>query len=772
MPIKLSVAPQQFVDEAGKPIAGRVTFYKHNSNELATIYTMEGNSFVLAQNPQLLNAMGAIQETVFFDADILDMKVERYIGQPDAMDVLSPDFASFDQFEVGMDYKALLEQAGTVASIADLKEVDPSEFKAIQVQDVPWRVYIWDEFATNTPDDGIVVQSDVTSDGRWLLLWDDEMLPSSIYGVKDGDFSNLTACLSYPEIVGSIGLWTPPVVRIVPGTYHTTTWVSSTKTIAFGKNAKFTGGGIICPRARQISDTDTYFCDLEFTDPNAEAHSSWFRTVGGFWRSKAGKLIMDRTNYFALSVLDSVAKVEQAVIEGVERMGSFTTQANYLWLERCSIQGKRLFSGKDDYIRFAGMEVDDSIFITLNVNQWDLGRISAGHHIECLTLGSCTYPLARFKDATLWMKFYDVDQANSVSPKVEIDLQNREVSHYAYTRYSIIRNMVVTGDMSLPTNNTVLMYNVHVNGYLYGGMVLSVTNSTVTLADTDHMTAFSAADSTVRSFGSITHAIAINCSRCRYGIHVNNATDNETDVGSVILSDCTVLDENVTLKTKKLYLYNCTLYNPYITIWPYYDGSNYRIDGAMIGCTFLGGHDIYYTKNHVGQYGSEEPNCHHVVFTYRWINNGFYGTMPKGILIDLWAVKNDHQFFVSRMDNDVIYRGNFGNCPVEKIRCNENFSSTETTYRFFNDGAWTYTQWYIGGFARIWRAMPDFNSRTAGGIFARFAELQYKYASGFTSYLQTDVCTDLMEDPDSYGDFSRVCFGNLSQVTSQHCGIV
>jgi len=773
MPIKLSVAPQQFVDEEGKPIAGRVTFYKHNSNDLATIYTMEDNSFVVASNPQLLNAMGALQDTVFFDADILDMKVERYIGQPDAMDILSPDFAFYAQFEVGIDYKALLEQAGTVSNIAQLKEVDPAEFKSVQVQDVPWRVYVWDEYATNTADDGIVVQSDVTSDGRWLLLWDDEMLPSSIYGVKDGNYANLTACLSYPEIVGSIGLWTPQVVRIVPGTYATTTWVSTTKTIAFGKNTKFTGGGITCPSARQISSTDTYFCDMSFTDQNAEAHSAWFRTVGAFWRCGAHRLVMDRVNHFEETVLDSMVHVQKAVIEGTERMGAFTTQSNYLTLERCVIVGNRLFSPKDDYIRFVGMEVDDSIFLALGVSQWDLGKISAGHHVECLTVGgSNTYPLARFRNADIWMKFYDVDQDYSAPPKTEIDLQNREVSSYAYSRYTTIRNMVVTGNLTLPADAAVQLVNVHVGGYLRGGAQLVLDRCTAVLDETDYLTSLSATDSTVSSRNAIAHAIAISCSRCRYAVHVQNATDNETDVGTVVLTDCSVMEQNVKFRTKKLFLYNCTLSNPSIVIYPYKDGSTYRIDGAIENCVIAGTNDVRYTKNHDGGYGAEEANCHHVVFRYRWVNNSFHGGMPKGVWIDLWGVKSSHQFFVALTGNDIVYRGNYGDCPVEKIRDNANSSTMPDQYRFFNDGLWTYTDWYVGGSNPAFRAFVDPDSRLSGGAFTRFAELHYAYAFPFGALEQMDVCMDLMEDQDGYGDYCRVCYVSLSPVSAQHVGII
>jgi len=774
MPIKLSVAPQQFVDETGKPLVGRVSFFVHGTNHYADIYTMQGTSFVPSPNPILLDSMGRIPETVFFEADILDCFVQTYIGEPGQMTPDAPGdyWTAYDRFEVGIEYKALMEQSGVVDDIAGLKEIDPTEYPVVQVRDLPIRYYIWDEYATNTPDDGIVVRSDLTGDGRWLLLWDDEMLPSSIYGVKDGNFANLTMCLSYPDVVGSIGLATPPCVRIMPGTYATTTWVSTTKTIAFGKGVKFTGGGIFTPKVVQVSAIEDYVCDFAITDPNSEAHSSWFRTVAGFWRCGAGRLVMDDTNYFALSTLDSSVHITGAKISGTERMGAFTTQSNYLWLEECSFDGTRLFSAKDDYVRFSKCYVTDSLFTDLQYNQWDVGKISEGHHVECLSVSANTFPLASFDSADVWLKFYDADNANAISPKTSVDFQGRTLNYYG-SNYLEIRNATI-GNIVLPTDtNWRKLYNVVCTGYVSGGSYVYAENSTLTFSDTSTLVSLQAVDSVLETYNAnIDHSCSVDAKRCVFNVGVDNATDNETDLLPIVLEDCTVTKANVILKTKKLYMYGCTLHDPYITIWPYHDGANYRVDGAMVDCKVLGGHDVVYSKNHVNQYGSEELNCHHVIFTYDWLHNSFSGSMTKGIAIDFWGVLATHSFYMARSDNAVRYENNVGKCPADKLRVSFNDSTEASQYNFYQDDTWNVTSWYVAGALRSLRAFPAANYRTVGGIFSDFAVHAHRYAFPFGAMAQSHCCLDLMDSPTDYGDFCAVCFVSNAPVGSSAVGFV
>ena len=73
--MKIGFNPQSIVGLDGMPLVGRVTFYVHDSDIKATVYSMQGDAFVESQNPQLLNNAGRLDDTVFFDAAIIDVSI-------------------------------------------------------------------------------------------------------------------------------------------------------------------------------------------------------------------------------------------------------------------------------------------------------------------------------------------------------------------------------------------------------------------------------------------------------------------------------------------------------------------------------------------------------------------------------------------------------------------------------------------------------------------------------------------------------------------------
>lgn len=651
MPIKLSVAPQQFVDEAGKPIAGRVTFYKHDSNELATVYRMQDNSFVLAQNPQLLNAMGALDETVFFDADILDMKVERYIGAPGGMNVLSPDFASFDKFQVGMDYKAILEQAGTVADIAELKQVDPAEFKAVQVQDIPWRVYVWDELATNNADDGIVVQSDVTGDGRWLLMWDDEMLPSSIYGVADGNYANLTACLSYPEVVGSIGLKTPQVVRIVPGTYNTTTWVSTTKTIAFGKNTQFTGGGIICPMARQVSDIDDYFCDLEFTDPNAEAHSSWFRTAVTFLACGAPRMFIGQRSYFADNTITTQVTVQDKEIIALAELPFTFVNSGRIRFDKCTFVGTG-FIPTSAKVTFVHTDFKEDWF-SGNYVSFDFVN-----NTVVRTTGQNSIRLENFRNVGAYIKCIEADG------QTDLDLAGRYSGTISTSVLRTFRNVSCNTLNVTATGANVEFRNVSCQNVNISAWNLTVHDSAIKFGSEPTLNGLFCFYSDVASQYAVTGmSMACTFENCRVGMSFSRGSDNTTRDGALTFRECTFYTHG-SISSKNISMYGCVTDDANIKVYPYHDGSNYRIFARFIGNTFVNSNPVEFTK-------VDQDEVYECLADWTVLDNSFTGN-DEGLRCRYWSNRTGSYFnkvFIMPDERSVIvYGGNSGKCPAENMK--------------------------------------------------------------------------------------------------------
>ena len=660
MPIKFSVAPQQFVDDSGKPIAGRVTFFKHGGNELATVYTMQGTSFVQAQNPQLLDAMGRISETVFFDADILDMKVERYVGDPGAMTVYSPDYVSYDEFQVGMDYKALLEQTGTVYSVAELKEVDPDEFGLVEVQDVPFRRYIWDANATSTPDDGLVVQSDVTSDGRWLLLWDDEMLPSSIYGVQDGNFANIGMLFDYPDIVGSIGLRTPPAIRIMPGTYATTAWTSTTRTIAFSRGVKFTGGGIICPRAVQLDAIDDYVADFEFTDPSCQAHSSWFRSLEWFWMCGSKDLHIDQSQYFVDKQITGARKVEKAVITGFYRLPATYATGAHIFFDKCVFNAAGILSPTADYVRFGNSGWCDEIWSDHTPSHFDFGKISNGNHIEFLSTGVNNQDVGNFDNTMMYVRMMEAQVAFVPGSSLTLDLRGRKLASFSSGSFGKLRNCHVTGNINLANAPSGFwLENVTVDGQIDGGTDLVMVGVVASLV-TEWSGSLTAQDC-ILSGSAVTGVHDITVTGGRWRKSIDNATDNITNPGTIIFRDCVLDGMGTKIHSKNLNFIRCGIYEQDIKVYPVWDSDNsvFLFQGRLEDCEVSGSKPIAY-----GIFHGLGDNCKDCVLVYTWIGNSFFGN-TDGLTFEFWADSTVLAEVLARAGHSVVYSGNSGYCPLE-----------------------------------------------------------------------------------------------------------
>ena len=747
MPIKLSVAPQQFVDENGKPIVGRVLFWKHGSNELATIYTMQGNSFQLADNPQLLNAMGSIDETVFFDADILDMRVERYIGAPGAMDPLSPqsDWALFDEFQVGMDYKALAEQTGTVNSIAELKETDPAEFKVVEVQDVPFRRYVWDRYATNNADDGVVVMSGVTSDGRWLLLWDDDTLPSEVYGVEGGNYANLGMLLSYPATVGSIGLATPPRVRIARGTYATSSWVSTDKTVVFQNGVRFTGGGLIAPRFEQLNEMDNYFADVRVTDQTASVHSSWFRTAMGFWTSDAKELYIDETNYFADSRLAGQVRLDDARIHGSTRLPVTYATGAYLYLSGCSYDARGIFTPSLDYIRFARFVWDDKIWTSNVSSQYDFGTIANGNHIQYTSMDMNVLTCALFARAETYVRMRVGALIANPSASQILDLEGRSIGSFSETCFTKLMNCHVTGSVNLAgTVSGFTMQNVEVEGQVDGGTDPVCVN--VIAKWVGEWTGSLTCSNCTISGNTVTHAHDITFVGGRWMKSIDNASDNTADTGTIIFRDCVVDGLNAKLHTKNLNFIRCGIYEQDIKVYPTWkdDLGKFVFQGRLEHCEVSGSKPIAY-----GIFHGLGDNCKDCILLYTWIGNSFFGN-TEGLTFEFWADSSVLAEVLDLTGHTVVYSGNSGNCPLEAWHGTYGPISWASCAMYPKDGDSPLTGYYRAALAV--RCCPPWNGTiTQAGTFGNWMGPSYEISGG-ASTKSYSAATNPMPSSLGYGD--------------------
>lgn len=290
--IYFSWNPGTVVDLEGRPMAaGRVTVYVHDSNVLATVYTLEGSSYVVADNPQLLDDAGRLSATLFAEIGIYDVKIEKDNGDG--------TYEDFDNFEIGIDSSTIVGGSGAEApDVEALTEMNPDDVgNLVTVMSAPVRTYFWDPDSVDTPDGGIVVDSNVKGEGNWILVFDGAYLPSSVYGVKDGDVTNINSLFNYATTVGSANIATPPAILLEQGTYNVPGTYICNKHLAFAPGAKIASGTVQVKSDIEVFGARTgYLGDIKYINAGCTAKLSWFRTRTGFRDCGASYLFVDSDN--------------------------------------------------------------------------------------------------------------------------------------------------------------------------------------------------------------------------------------------------------------------------------------------------------------------------------------------------------------------------------------------------------------------------------------------------------------------------------------------
>ena len=312
--------PGAVVDEAGHPLAaGRVTVFVHDTNVPATIYTLEGDTYVNADNPQFLDDNGRLSATLFATLAVYDVKIEKANGDG--------TYEDFDVFEIGLDADLAAAGSNRVASVSDLMDTDPSSIgNFVTVTDYPVRNYVWDPQSTDTPDGGVVVDSNVEGQGNWILLWDDEMLPAPVYGITPGNESNMAAFLSYADTIGHWQIRTPRICRFPAGEYISSITYTTQKGIYIDRGARFNWATITCPYVI-AQPTNNWILGQAWTvtSNNAVQYLSWFRFRSDFVGFGAPVVYVDK---------DNTSGAQQVTLQGKE-VHFFMTPPSWLMINDC-----------------------------------------------------------------------------------------------------------------------------------------------------------------------------------------------------------------------------------------------------------------------------------------------------------------------------------------------------------------------------------------------------------------------------------------------------
>lgn len=662
----------------GLPIEGRLFVFKLNTDIPATTYTLEGTAFVQAANPVLLHS-GLPDDSLFVDVGLYTIAIEQYIGPEGQMSVDSPDeyFRRVDQYEVGLDFDPQASSANVVDTLDDLQDAS-TELKTVTVlwHDTPGdcvpRTYYWDATAQDQIDGGYVVGSNVSDTGRWILLWGDEILPCSIYGVIPGRESNLNLLLNYPATVGSFALKTAPCVRFIPGDYTTNVNFVTDKELVFDNGARFVSAEFTCPRIRVMGGTPvSYVGEFTFTAPDAVAHSSWFRTLYGFWTCGAKFLEMDSTNFFADSVIHGNVSLAGKVVSGTGRIPCTYESGRYFLVGANTTINGRIFNSAVDYVRIMTDGWGDAIFA--RTGTWDPGLISAGHHVQY----DAVPDLDLFESADRWVKTM-VERRARISAQVwsdfTLDLQNRRLDNINIGTFTEIRNgtfnrLTVAGT----STSDITFRNVTASDVTFTGRYLTVYDSNINFGGVPLLRAIWGHDSRIAS-SMIWTDPSVQCEfeRCYIGMSFHRVTENVNTESLLKFMECT-FQRNVGIYTKNLEMYRCLTDNNAIKIYPYKNTSDnaYHFRVVLEGNNFNTAYPIEFTRVEVIN-GWVQEDVYDIILNWRIIGNTFAGN-DEGIRMRYWQKRAGSYYtrtFIKMANgvHSIEYSGNIGKCPSDNMR--------------------------------------------------------------------------------------------------------
>lgn len=764
--VRLALPNTPYVEPAtGKAVEGRMQVYLHGTNTHAPLYVRPAAEYIDAANPQLIHA-GLPYATLFTPLGVFDVVIEKYIGPEGEMSVYSPDsdFEQVGDYETGIDFDIESLARNTVDTVADLRDVDPS-LGMVTVKwysepgDCPPRTYVWDADSQNTEDGGYVIGSDVSDSGNWILMWDDEVLPCSVYGVKPVTETNISLLLSYPAVVGSFSMVTAPRVRFTRGTYTTNNTWSTAKEIVFDPGAKFSNGKFTCPKVQVIGTRDDYVANFSFTAEDAVAHSSWFKTLDAFWHCGAKRLVIDGTNYFTSSQLATTANLENVTIEGAKRMSATYASGKYIKLTRCSVEGFGIFDPDDDFVSFTGMRWQNSIWNSSSASAFDFGKIADGHHVEFSITNSNILQLADFANTEIYLKLVDQLIGDSLYNNTVADLDGRTVSSFNYAHFTKLQNAHVTGNVTLTSAPSNFSFeNVTVDGYVsQGSGAINVVDSTLVWNNEPAAGASIAArNSSVSSTGTWVNNHQITVEGGSFGISINNVSDNTTATSGIVIENSRLMKASNTIKTKKLTIRDSYIKNQVIEVYPYKSGADYKIFLDLCGNVIDNTQDIHFTRlDSVG--GSEDMDCKEMKLEVFIVGNDFVGS--GNLHLDFWAAPSRRSLFLDVTPSVHAYRyeGNTGSAPLEKWIGYKDSTTNSYSWVYGKDGT-TPLQYYVH---QVGRVSPGFNEALAtNGFYQNWAKYAWKQTFSYSGCGTAAALDDTVK-----GDWYDCMFVSTTDVT-------
>lgn len=684
---------ERFLDLNEQPLVnGKVEILDPVSNNFLTIWSYSDDEYTVMTNPARLDIEGRVTQTIFCDR-IVYVRVYKYLGRDENNHEI---FEFIRDFYAGENENS--ESREYVVGIEDLKDLDPSVNSSVNVLgyfnafDCPMRQYVWDANCTQDPDNGYVVASDVSSTGRWILVFSGEYLPSSYYGVYPGQVANINALTSYPEKVGTNLVPTAPGIWFVPGEYAVDTNLNTNKRILLDANTMFDCQYFYCGNLTVKGEPQNAICDFDFRDPEQEAHSSWFRTIAGYLTCGAKKYIFDAKDNFLNHTLQGAVTLQNKIIEGQTRLPVTYTGSGKISFSNCVINAERIFNSTD-ILGFSYTEIHDHWW----TNPTDIdfyNKVSArSPAINSLVIDNFTNMTA-FVNAmgangatTLDMagrEIYRLDLPASV-----VELRNIHVTNYASIsaqgRNITIRNCQL--DNAGITCNQLSVYDSRIYFNNEPSVNAAWFNNCELIAGTQF----------------VSKSNQYICEDCKVNISFKRVTDNISRDGYLEFTRCNF--ENCAIESKTLVMKNCDCDGCTIKIYPYKDGDIYKMYCYLEGNRFISNNPIEFTK--IDQInGSYQDDVYDIQVSWTIMNNFFAGN-TEGLRARYWQHRTGSNYgktFIATNKNvlNVVYEGNTGNCPDTDMRgvtIADNQAYTKETVYIGSDTADLYK--YTGANKRV-----------------------------------------------------------------------
>lgn len=171
-----------WLDNEGKPLAGRVTFCKLHTTTPENIYDVNG---IVLDNPMFTNTIGQLTQQVFLqDRTDYTIRFEKYVGIADMTVDEDNWFFQYSCDNLWNTYGIEVDSTTfqLVNNISDLRNLDPNlvttrdDSKVIilggynKIGDKPQVMYIWNENSIENDNGGSVIKVADIATGRWELV--------------------------------------------------------------------------------------------------------------------------------------------------------------------------------------------------------------------------------------------------------------------------------------------------------------------------------------------------------------------------------------------------------------------------------------------------------------------------------------------------------------------------------------------------------------------------------------------------------------------------